>query len=121
MLRSHFVWLFENEEFNQIPKRRAVHHVDHDCQNDDPVNLVLMTYEEHDEYHNSEEALEITRKKRKTFKKHSPESISLLRVIAAGRGNNNIWGGVKKRHFDSTLEKMRAKASAEKMRCFART
>lgn len=113
MLRSHFVWLIENEEFAAIPEGRVLHHIDHDCQNDDPINLVLMTYEEHDQYHKSDEGLQVTKKKLKKFTKHKPESIALLTQIAKARGNNNVWGGKKTKHFDATLEKMRAKAAAE--------
>lgn len=110
VLRSHFVWMCENEVY-KLPKGNVIHHIDHDRENDDPVNLTLMTYQAHDEYHSSIDGLEVTRLKRKKFEKHTEESKQKLRDIAQQRGNNNIWSGPKKSHFDKTIKVMSEKSS----------
>lgn len=110
IFRSHFVWMCENKVY-RLPKGNLIHHIDHDRENDDPVNLTLMTYQAHDEYHASNEGLEATRLKRKKFEKHSEESRQKLRDIAQQRGNNDIWGGPKKEHFKKTIELMSQKSS----------
>lgn len=112
LLRSHYVWCRTRGEY-VIPFGHVIHHKDHDRLNDSFANLQLMTESEHDAYHATEEGRKGFRRGWETGMTHSTETIEKFREIAAARGNNNIWGGAKKNHFDSTIELMSKKASGK--------
>lgn len=47
----HYVWLKGNPIFHVIPTGYVIHHLDHDKQNDDISNLVLMQKHHHVAHH----------------------------------------------------------------------
>jgi hypothetical protein len=51
MLNAVYVWLKGNPAFISIPKGYVIHHLDHDEQNDDISNLVIMQKHHHAAHH----------------------------------------------------------------------
>lgn len=112
VLRSHYVWCRTVGEY-VVPYGYVIHHRDHDRINDAFGNLKLMTESEHDAYHATEEGRAGFRRGWETGMTHTAATIEKFREIAAARGNNDIWGGAKKNHFDSTKELMSERASGK--------
>lgn len=108
VLRSHYVFC-RVSGFPYVSKSRVIHHVDKDRTNDSYDNLQMLSIEEHNTLHERDEP-------HRSFlgKIHSPESIEKIKKVAESRGNNSIWDGAKKEHFESTLEKMSEKSSGRK-------
>lgn len=113
MPRSQYVFLRASGSW-RVPFGYVVHHKDHDRQRDTPSNLELLTNAEHERHHREAWAAYMLEHGAPfAGRRHSPETIVKFQEIARGRGNNDVWKGAKKTHFDSTLKKMSAASSGE--------
>jgi hypothetical protein len=86
---------------DKVPKSRVIHHKDHNRENDNYDNLELLTIEEHNFYH-EEDSKANPRVGSFVGRRHSEETLAKMSNLAQARGNNDVWGGVKKKHFEST-------------------
>lgn len=98
---------------SEVPFGHVIHHKDHNRTNDELSNLQLMTESDHDAYHASEEGRSVFLLNRFTGRKHSKETIAKMIEHANNRGNNGVWDGAKKSHFQSTKDLMAKKAMGE--------
>lgn len=105
MLRSHYVYC-QTHNLDGIDKSFVIHHSDHDRTNDTPENLQMLSIADHNLLHESD-----TPDRSFLGRKHTPETIEKMKESAAIRGNNGVWSGAKKGHFESTKLIMSEKSS----------
>jgi hypothetical protein len=70
MARSHHIWNLHYPD-NVIKPGEAIHHIDHNKQNDDPANLQKMAISDHQSYHaNNISSEERSRRMRDYYSAH---------------------------------------------------
>jgi hypothetical protein len=111
LLRSHFVYMRGENEWI-IPFDHEIHHKNFDRLNDAFSNLQLLTSAEHRQLHAEHDRL-FGRPSSFEGRKHTPETIEKMKVIAQARGNNSIWDCPKTYHFESTKALMTEQAAGE--------
>lgn len=94
MFRSRFVYM-TNNNLIEIAEGFHIHHIDFNRENDEIENLKMLSEIDHYCAHKSQPSSFLGRR-------HSEESIDLMKDIASKRGNNGVWCGEKKTHSQDT-------------------